>query len=63
MHVVIRRDLSNAVLHVEYEHSDTTREPIRSLLDYLANWKLDASEDGLSETRKDNSEWQDNALC
>jgi len=36
--VVLRRDLSHSVLHVEYELADTTREPLVTLLDHLAGW-------------------------
>ena len=37
--VVLRRDLSHSVLHVEYELTDEMREPIVALLDYLADWE------------------------
>jgi DNA-binding HxlR family transcriptional regulator len=36
--VVVRRDLSGSVLHVEYELADTMREPLVTLLDHLAEW-------------------------
>ncbi len=36
--VVLRRDLSSSVLHVEYELSATIREPLALLLDNLADW-------------------------
>jgi DNA-binding HxlR family transcriptional regulator len=36
--VVLRRDLSNTVLRVEYELADTMREPLVTLLDHLAEW-------------------------
>jgi DNA-binding HxlR family transcriptional regulator len=36
--VVLRRDLSSSVLHVEYEIADTVREPLVALLDQLAEW-------------------------
>ena len=36
--VVFRRDLSNSVLHVEYELADAMREPVATLLDLLAKW-------------------------
>ena len=36
--IVFRRDLSNSVLHVEYELEDTMREPLVALLDHLAEW-------------------------
>jgi DNA-binding HxlR family transcriptional regulator len=34
--VVLRRDLSSSVLHVEYELADAMREPLVALLDHLA---------------------------
>ena len=36
--VVLRRDLSSSVLHVEYELAVATREPLVALLDHLAEW-------------------------
>lgn len=36
--IIFRRDLSDVVLHVEYELHETTKEGIRSLLDELAKW-------------------------
>lgn len=36
--VVLRRDLSNSVLHVEYELEDTMQKPIVALLDHLVEW-------------------------
>ena len=36
--LVLRRDLSGAVLHVEYELAERTREPLVVLLDHLADW-------------------------
>lgn len=36
--VVLRRDLSSSVLHVEYELSGTMREPLVNLLNSLADW-------------------------
>lgn len=36
--VVLRRDLSNSVLHVEYELADAMQEPLVALLDHLAGW-------------------------
>jgi DNA-binding HxlR family transcriptional regulator len=36
--VVLRRDLSSSVLHVEYELAEAMREPVISLLDHLAEW-------------------------
>lgn len=36
--VVVRRDLSSAVLHVEYDFADDMRELLTALLDSLAEW-------------------------
>src|ERR1700761_5704417 len=36
--VVLRRDLSGSLLHVEYELEDEIREPLVTLLDHLAEW-------------------------
>ena len=36
--LVVRQDLSNAVLHVEYKLKEDLREPIIPLLNYLADW-------------------------
>lgn len=36
--VILRRDLSSSVLHVEYEFTDAMREPLVELLDQLAEW-------------------------
>jgi DNA-binding HxlR family transcriptional regulator len=36
--VVVRRDLSSSVLHVEYDLADAMREPVVTLLDQLAKW-------------------------
>ena len=36
--LVLRRDLSSSVLHVEYELADAMREPLVALLDHLAGW-------------------------
>jgi DNA-binding HxlR family transcriptional regulator len=36
--VVLRRDLSSSVLHVEYELADAMRYPLVALLDHLAEW-------------------------
>jgi len=44
--VILRRDLSSSVLHVEYELADAKREALVALLDHLAEWgKLDDSEE------------------
>ncbi len=36
--IVVRRDMSNTVLHVEYDFADDMRKAICSLLDQLAEW-------------------------
>ena len=36
--IILRRDLSGSVLHVEYRLTDELREPLISLLDGLAEW-------------------------
>ena len=36
--LVIRRDLSSSVLHVEYDLAEPMREPLVMLLDHLAEW-------------------------
>jgi DNA-binding HxlR family transcriptional regulator len=36
--VVIRKDLSSSVLHVEYELAETMRKSVVELLDHLAGW-------------------------
>ena|ERR1700733_12667403 len=44
--IVLRRDLSSSVLHVEYEIADTMREPLSALLDHLAEWSKSYSLNG-----------------
>jgi len=36
--IVIRRDMSDLILHIEYEMDDSTREGVCALLDELAKW-------------------------
>ena len=36
--LIVRRDMSKSVLHIEYELMQNTREPLSHLLAYLANW-------------------------
>jgi DNA-binding HxlR family transcriptional regulator len=36
--VVVRRDMSDLVLHIEYELDESTREEVWALLDHLAKW-------------------------
>jgi DNA-binding HxlR family transcriptional regulator len=36
--VIVRHDMSSAVLHVEYDFTDDMREYVTALLDHLAEW-------------------------
>ena len=36
--LIVRRDLSKSILHVEYELDDRTKEPLAALLTFLADW-------------------------
>ena len=36
--IIIRRDLSSKVLHVEYDFGDSMRTTVCALLDHLADW-------------------------
>jgi Predicted transcriptional regulators len=36
--IVVRHDMSEMVLHVEYDFSHEAREEVCSLLDHLAQW-------------------------
>jgi DNA-binding HxlR family transcriptional regulator len=36
--IAVRKDISDLVLHIEYEVGDSTREGVCSLLDHLAEW-------------------------
>ena len=36
--IVVRRDLSNTLLHVEYDFAEDTRGVVWALLDHLAAW-------------------------
>ena len=48
--IVVRRDLSSTVLHVEYDFANDMRATVGSLLDQLADWGeiLEAEEKPLS---------------
>ncbi len=48
--IVLRRDLSSSVLHVEYEIADTIREPLAALLDQLAEWAVHTVKTECQET-------------
>ena len=52
--VVVRKDKSDLVLHIEYELDEGTREGVRALLDHLAKWgelHLDKSRDDKEQPR------------
>jgi DNA-binding HxlR family transcriptional regulator len=52
--IVLRRDLSSSVLHVEYELAVAMREPLIALLGRLAEWgKLYDSQEAVSDTALD----------
>ena len=36
--IVVRTDMSDLVLHIEYEFNENTKEGVCELLDYLAIW-------------------------
>jgi DNA-binding HxlR family transcriptional regulator len=36
--IVVRRDLTDLVLHIEYELDESTRDGVCALLDHLAKW-------------------------
>ena len=36
--IVVRKDMSDLVLHIEYELAGSTREGVCALLDHLAKW-------------------------
>ena len=36
--IIVRRDLSDRVLHIEYELTDAVRDGVYMLLDHLAKW-------------------------
>ena len=39
LHLIVRRDLSNSVLHVEYEIAELTRAPLTALVDHLSRFQ------------------------
>jgi hypothetical protein len=45
MQVITRRDLSNSILHVEYEIAASWKIPMQTLLDFLAGWESPSSRD------------------
>ena len=38
LHLILRRDLSNSVLHVEYEIAEAARAPLAALVEQLAGF-------------------------
>jgi DNA-binding HxlR family transcriptional regulator len=36
--IVVRKNMSDLVLHIEYELDDSTKEEVCALLDHLAKW-------------------------
>ena len=36
--IVVRKDLTDLVIHIEYELDERTREGVCALLDHLAEW-------------------------
>jgi DNA-binding HxlR family transcriptional regulator len=45
MQVITRRDLSDSILHVEYEIAASWKIPMQILLDFLAGWESPSSRD------------------
>ena len=45
MQVITRRDLSDSILHVEYEIAPSWKIPMQTLLDFLAGWESPSSRD------------------
>jgi DNA-binding HxlR family transcriptional regulator len=39
LHLIVRRDLSNSVLHVEYEIAEPAREPLAALVNQLSQFQ------------------------
>ena len=39
LHLIVRRDLSSSVLHVEYEIAELTRAPLTALVDQLSRFQ------------------------
>ena len=50
--VVVRRDLSNSVLHVEYELVESMRVPLIALLDHLSEWGQFYESEGSPRARR-----------
>ena len=39
LHLIVRRDLSNSVLHVEYEIAEAARQPLATLVNQLSQFQ------------------------
>ena len=39
LHLIVRRDLSNSILHVEYEIAELAREPLAALVNQLSQFQ------------------------
>ena len=36
--IIVRKDMSDLILHIKYDVSDETRQSVCALLDHLADW-------------------------
>jgi DNA-binding HxlR family transcriptional regulator len=43
--LIVRRDLTRSILHIEYELDDRTKQPLSGLLTFLADWASVLPED------------------
>jgi len=50
--LIVRRDLTKSILHVEYELDDRTKEPLASLLTFLAEWASLLPNDAVGEDKR-----------
>ncbi|HEY1647296.1 MAG TPA: helix-turn-helix domain-containing protein [Terracidiphilus sp.] len=53
--LIVRRDLTKSILHVEYELDDRTKEPLAALLTFLADWASLLPDDAVEYVRKNDS--------
>ena len=51
--LIVRRDLTKSILHVEYELDDQTKEPLAALLTFLAGWASLLPDHTIEHVRKD----------
>ena len=56
--VVVRKDLSSSILHVEYELSDTMRNPVLELLKLLEDWATKYRVEGHSAAPQEQAKLQ-----